>query len=328
MHNFNYELLFYLVLLVIAIVFAFKAQPRLSNGVKLSLFLLLSMSLSAVVRLTNFDSDIAVYAEAMQFKVFSFYYLREPVVWLGQRAAFSLFDSEVLVFMFFDFFVFLALYVAFSNYRLPFYAYFSFLCFFPFVLGMQNVYRQWVSAVFCLLAFSFVYRSYLNRYLAFLVAGLSHNVAGVFISAFFLLSKSKIEKLAGAFFLAVTPAIVFFAAGSKSAASTGQNLVVAYLGLLVLFTVFMVLSSRLKIRLYERPSYLVICIGIYVSLFAAIFLTSTGAERIAMYSLMLIYPHLVNFFEWHYKQRFILRILMTIGGFFPILIFGTRSFLV
>lgn len=328
MHDFNYELMFYIGLILISIVFAFKAQPKLSNGVKLSLFLLVSMGLSAVVRLTNFDSDIAVYAEAMHFKIFSFYYLREPVVWLGQRAAFSLIESEVLVFMLFDFLVFSALYIAFSNYRLPFYAYFSFLCFFPFILGMQNVYRQWVSAILCLLAFSFIHRSYFNRYLVFLLAGLSHNVAGVFTSGFFLLSKSKIEKLAGMFFLVITPAIVFFASDYKSAASTGQNLVLAYLGLLIFIAVFMVLSSRLKVRFFERPSYLVIGVGIYVSLFSAVFLTSTGAERIAMYSLMLTYPHLISFFEWHYAQRFMFRILFIICGFFPILIFGTRAFLV
>lgn len=327
MLNFNYELAFYVLLMLVSVYLASRSQIQLSNGVKYTLFIFFSMMLSLVVRLTNFDADIQVYAESMRFNQLSLYYLREPVVWLGQRYIFSLLQSDVLVFIFFDFIAFNALYFAFKNYKVPYYAYYSFLIFFPFVLGMQNVYRQWISVIFCLLALSFSYRHYFNRYISFLFAGLSHNVAGVFISIFFLVSKNKLEKIIGLVFLLVTPAIVFFASGSKSAASTGQNLVAAYVALLIFFSVFMVLSSRLKIRLYERPSYVVISVGIYVSIFGGVFLTSAGAERIAMFSLMLIYPHLANFFEWHYKQRFILRFIIIIFGFVPIFLFGTRAFL-
>ncbi|MFP3354170.1 hypothetical protein R0K04_22720, partial [Pseudoalteromonas sp. SIMBA_153] len=86
--------------------------------------------MSFVIRYTAFDDDINTYADAMSSSSLAFYYLREPVVWIGQRFLFDLIGSQALVFIIFDFIALILLYKAFANYDLPQYAFFSILCFF------------------------------------------------------------------------------------------------------------------------------------------------------------------------------------------------------
>jgi len=263
----------------------------------------------------------------MSSSSFSFYYLREPVVWIGQRYLYQILGSQEVVFILFDMLALGVLYKAFKNYGLPQYAFFSFLCFFPFILGIQNVYRQWYSVVFVLYAFSISYESLSKRYFSFLLAGLSHNVAGLFSAPFFLISKKLWERALGVAFIFLTPIAVLLSADTKSSASTGQNLVLAYLFLIALIASVMVIASRLRIRQHEIKGYIILLCSIYSVVTTSLFLTSTGAERTAMFALMLLYPHLILSFEWHFKQSVILRAAVTVFGFFPVLLFGTRQFI-
>ncbi|RUO30014.1 hypothetical protein CWE12_08620 [Aliidiomarina sedimenti] len=324
------ELIIYLLIVLIAFWFAIAPHPSMSNGVKFLLYVFVSSCLSIVVRLSGFDIDIATYADSMRFESISFYYLREPVVWFGQRYLYSVLQSDVLVFILFDVFLLICVYASFTKYRLPYYAFYAFLVFFPFIMGMQNVYRQWVSAIFCLLAFSYVFSngSFTKRYGLYTLAGLSHNVAGLFLAPLFLMSKSFLERAAGFVVLALTPLLILFAAGSKSAASTGENLVVAYIALLVVMVIFMILSTRLRVNRHNRKSLGIAIFSIYLVFISSVILTSTGAERVGLFSLVLIYPHLVLFIERYYRQAFLLRACLVVFGFAPILIFGVRQFIV
>ncbi|WP_417437322.1 EpsG family protein [Idiomarina abyssalis] len=326
----NYiELITYLLVVIIALTFSVINTSKLSDSVKFLIFMVVSTGLSLVVRLSNFDTDIQTYAESMRFESLSFYYFREPVVWFGQRFLFSLIGSEFIVFFLFDLLMFTVTYLALRNYRLPYYAFFSFLTFFPFILGMQNVYRQWVSVLFCLLAISYSFGSSRSavRYFTFFISGLSHNVAGVFLAPFLMLSSSKIFRFFGVGILFLTPLIIHFASGTKSATSTGASLAFAYVFVICLITIFMFLSMRLKIYSREIKA-LTILISSFFVVFASVFmLSSTAAERVGLFSLCLLYPHLILFCERYYKQRFLLRSLIVIFGFFPLLLFGTRHFI-
>jgi hypothetical protein len=321
------ELATYLLILALSILFSFNHRFLKSDKLFLLLYLFVSIFLSLVIRGAGFDSDIKTYALSMSSNSFSLYYLREPIVWLGQRLLFNVFYSEVVVFVFFDFIVLLFTYYALKNFKVPQYSYFALLSFFPFILGMQNVYRQWVAVVFVLLSLSFVYKSTSKRYISFLLAGLSHNVSGLFLSAFFLVSKRSFERFLGLVFLIMTPLIIIFSAETKSQTSSGRNLVLAYIVLMIVISVFMIISSRLKIRIYERKSYIVLGCSIFSTVATGMILSSTGSERTAMFSLVLLYPHLINFFEWHFKQKILFRFGVIVCGFFPLLFFGTSEFI-
>lgn len=321
------ELIFYIATVFLSLIFSIRKKLIKGRYIFFSLFLFWVILNSVIVRTSGFDTDITNYSRAMSESSFSVYYLREPVVWIGQRLAYSILGNEVLVFIIFDIIAFLMLYQAFKNFSLPQYAFFSILCFFPFILGIQNVYRQWFSVVFILLSFSYLNRSFIKRYLYFLGAGLAHNVAGLFLAPFLIASNKIAEKAFGFIYLLIMPLIISFASDTKSSANTGQNLVVAYLALLFLVAVFVIASSRFKIKLYEKSRYIILATSVYSVLLSALILTSTGSERTAMYCLILYYPYLVLVIEEKFKQSVFLRILLILGGFIPILLFGTREFL-
>ncbi|QZN91420.1 EpsG family protein [Idiomarina abyssalis] len=321
------ELVLYFFLAFLSLLFSLKEKIIPSERVFGLLYFVVSLVMSVVIRFRNFDVDIQTYADAMLSSSFSFYYLREPVVWIGQRYLYQILGSQEAVFILFDLIALGVLYKAFKNYRLPQYAFFSFLCFFPFILGIQNVYRQWYSVIFVLYAFSMSHENLSERYFSFLLAGLSHNVAGLFSAPFFLMSKRIWEKILGVVFVFLTPIAVLLSADTKSSASTGQNLVLAYLFLIALISGVMVIASRLKVRQHEIKGYIILLFSIYSVVTTSLLLTSTGAERTAMFALMLLYPHLILSLEWHFKQSSILRAALSVLGFFPILLFGTRQFI-
>lgn len=321
------ELALYLATVFLSLIFSVKRKLVISNYSFFLFFLFWAVLSSVVIRSSGFDTDIINYSRAMSESSFSFYSLREPVVWIGQRLAYNLLESEILVFILFDIIAFLIIYRAFRNFNLPQYAFFSILCFFPFILGVQNVYRQWFSVALILLSFSYLNRSFIKRYFYFLAAGLSHNVAGLFLASFLTASNKRAEKIFGFIYLLIMPLIISLASDTKSSANTGQNLVVAYLALLFLVSIFVIASSRFKIKLFEKSRYTILATSLYSVLLSALILTSTGAERTAMYCLILYYPYLVLVIEDKFKQSVVLRVLLILGGFIPILLFGTREFL-
>jgi len=97
------ELVGYLGIAFLSIIYSFKRVVISSSYVFFIFWATSYISLILIVRST-FDSDINTYAAAMSQSNLSIYYLKEPVVWLGQRYLFSWLQNSFFVFIISDLF--------------------------------------------------------------------------------------------------------------------------------------------------------------------------------------------------------------------------------
>lgn len=296
---------------------------------RLLVFLSVGFCLALTVRDAGFDADIRQYALAMHTDGYGFYFLREPIVWLGMRYLYDVLNSEVAVLLTFDLIGLAIAYAAFAKLKAPWYALFGFLCFFPFVLGMQNIYRQWLSALFLLLAYSVARSGSWWRYLFAIVASLTHNVAFLFWPLLFSSSRTRSAR---AFFwigILLVPVAIEIGLETKSSAATGANLAWAYLGLLVLLLVahYAMRLLPLRTRSVVPDSRLLLASLIIVGAGVGS-LSSASAERVGMFALMICYPLIAVRLEQLPIARLPARLAFIHFGFWPIFFFGTAGFLI
>ena len=322
------ELFGYLGIMSLSIILSFKRDVISSSRAFFVFWITAYTSLILVVRNT-FDSDINTYAAAMSDSSLSIYYLKEPVVWLGQRYLFSWLQNPFFVFVISDLLAGLLLFRAFKNFNLPQYAFFSVLIFFPFTLGMQNIYRQWIATIILLYCFSLAWNNTksINKYIAFTLSVMSHNVAAIFVPLVFIRNKHVLGNLMwyGSFLIGL--AGIKFGAGSKSSVNTGSDLTLVYLFLITFFIMLVPLLDRGVIRKLRRLEYKLLCLLFILSSYSIIFLSSAGAERVSMFCLMIAYPILVLLFEDRFKQKLLMRTVFSVLGFIPMLLFGVSIFI-
>lgn len=322
------ELYIYSALTILALVFSLKNNFLSNPPIFFVFWIVAYISLIVVVRKV-FDFDIRHYAASMSFKSLSIYYLKEPVVWLGHRYIFSWVQNPYYVFLLSDLLIGLILFQAFVNFKLPQYAFFSFLIFFPFVLGMQNVYRQWVSNILFIYSFSLVWcqGGKIKTYTSFMFSVLSHHAAAIFVPLLFIRSNKRQGNIIwyGSFVVAMAGFIL--GANTKSSSSAGNDTSLIYFLLIMFFPILIVLLDRgiiRRIRVYEYKSIFTILL---LSGSSTIFLASAGSERISMFGLMVVYPILVLIIEDRFKRKLLPRAIFSLMGFAPMLLFGISVFL-
>ena len=139
----TYELIYYLFLVLIGALFCVKRlqSEKLYFFVTLFLFTIYSI----ITRFSGFDIDINTYASALKSELFSLYYLKEPVYWLSSRYLYKITQSPEVTFIIYDVISFMLVLKARKNIGLPQYFTYLFLLFFPAVMGINNVYRQYLS---------------------------------------------------------------------------------------------------------------------------------------------------------------------------------------
>ena len=317
------ELFLYIILIIISAFFMIKKRTINSNRLFFIFFIVTFVIMSATIRMT-LTHDFTSYSNALILRSYAFYYLREPIVWLGHRFLFSALQSVYWTFVVFDLAVGVVLYKALKRFELPQYAYFSIFTFFPFVMGFNNVYRQWVASIFILYAVSLIRDRNRWGWAWFIFSGLAHNVAGVFIGLLFLGRRGLFGKIGLILALLITPILIYIGGYMKSRVATEADLAVAYVGLLLIFLMLYAAADKMKVKFSEIESYKVLLLVSYITVFGVLLLSSTGAERVALVALIVIYPYLVLRIESHFKQKYFLRLMFAVMGFVPLLFSAAR----
>lgn len=323
------ELVAYLSIMMFSFIFSFNRKLIQNSSIFFLFWLLIYVVFVLIVR-SKFDSDINTYANSMSLSTFDFYYFREPVVWLGQRYLFGFIKSEFWVFVSFDVIIGYFLFQALDRFKVPQYAYFSILIFFPFVLGMQNVYRQWVAMVLFLYSFSILWGGAggVKSWAFFVISTASHNVSALFYPLL-LIKKNKFSgKTLWVFSFIFSFVAIVFGAKTKSDAETGADLSLVYPLLLMFFVMLIPLLDRGVFRRLRILQYKIFLGLLALSVCASAFLSSASAERVSMFCMIISYPMLINFFEERFSQIFIIRVLFSALGFIPMLVFGVSKFIV
>ena len=323
------ELFYYLLVVLFGILFSLKKSLIKNSTVFFVVWFLVYFALVIIVR-NKFDVDINTYANLMSSSSLSIYYLKEPVVWLGQRYVFGLTQDAFTVFVIYDVILGVLLYKALINFNVPQYVFFSILVFFPFVLGMQNVYRQWVASILFLYSFSFIWneRVYFKAYSFFALSFLAHNVAAVFLPLLLVRKRKAFGKLFWLLSFVVPFIGIYLGAATKSSSDTGFDLSAAYLILLFFFICLVLLLDKGVFRIIRNFEYRLLLSLFVLSTSATLLLSSTGGERVSMFSLMIAYPILANLFEERFRQKVLIRMSFTVMGFAPMFFISVSKFIV
>jgi hypothetical protein len=223
-------------------------------------------------------------------------------------------DSALLVFVLYDIVFFVVILEVTRKLELPKYFPYAVIIFFPSVLGMQNVFRQFISSGFLLLFLSYVMvdAGYLKKGFFILLAFLTHNVAALFLPFFFLKSYKRNPPVL--FFLSALMIIILLplVAGTKSDSVTGELPPYLYSLILsiVIFMYLCVLKFRLKLFSTEYACYYWIMLYSFLLVFLAMFILGEAqAKRIGLLSMVIVLIPLAKIIELRFKNKILVRII-------------------
>lgn len=244
-----------------------------------SIFVLVGITQSLVVRSGALEADIAKYAAA-DISLSNYYYLREFLFWAPWAALKELSPDVRWLLIGIDVLVILMLLAAVRKSRINYGVAISIYFFFAFMAGQQNILRQHIATI---VLFYMIYAQpnssgRLAKAVLCLVATLVHNVAAVLALSQlrFAATTAGSMVLGCAAFLALS-----FLSEFKSVSSTGGDWrAPLILVLLLIALLFSLTRSRVE---HLKP---LIAIGIA----AALALGSAQAERVSFAVLLLLYP--------------------------------------
>ncbi|MGY3727794.1 MULTISPECIES: EpsG family protein [Cobetia] len=317
----TYELVCYFSLFFVGLIYCFCSLS--SKVLYFTSTLILLMINSAVMRYSGFDIDMNVYVSTLETNVISMYYLKEPIYWVISRYLYDLLGSPEVTFMVYDFLSFIAVLKARENIKLPQYFPFLFFLFFPSVMGINNVYRQYLSCCFFVYFMSLMYieAGYLKRIYSLAFAFLTHNVAALF-SPFLHAGTNRrnISYLTIFFYMAVL-VLLPFSLDTKSSSDTGELGVSIYIVALFSFFMFYILSYRLKFDCNSKMVLHYFLFILCIMLLSAALMGGNQSKRVGMYSLALCLVFVVQAIEDNYKQ-----VKITRATIYTILILPTVVF--
>lgn len=328
------ELIYYLFILIIALIFSIKKELIQNKNIFFIFWISLYILLSIIIRinLSEKSGDIYSYSLAMEDGKFlitpsNFYYLKEPIVWYGQRILYAIVQSSKLVFFISDLLIGIVLFSALKIFKLPQYIYFSILLFFPFITGMQNIYRQFYSSIFFLYTLANIWegKAIFKIYGSFLLSFLSHNIAAIFLPIIFIKSKRFAGKINFLLAFIIGSGGLFFASYTRTATSTdsGGEFGIAYIFLIISFSILILIVDKGIIKNSRRNDHKLIITLASISIISLFTLGDSGSERISIFCLLIIYPLLAKIIEEKVHQKIVPRIAFTIMGFAPALIFAS-----
>lgn len=237
------------------------------------------------------------------------YYFKEFFFWFSSSFIANLFGATDYVFYFWSLITFWAVLKIRKNlnlndsYILLYYA--SFIT----LLGIENIYRQFVGTTFLILAVSYLINKKGKKSLLFFLAAIfSHNVMFLFFPLYFLSFRIFREnwKVVTVIILFVEALLFPLAMGTKSGAETGMSLSGVYLlAILMVFLPIIVAYyfKGLKIRAGDLQIF-----GFVFGTFIVSFIFLGGiSERVGMICLMLIQPFALYIYD---KQKTLNGILL------------------
>lgn len=289
------ELFIYILLCILLLLYAYKGSKNSkTTTLKAIVVFFIGLVWFFIVRSSGFDIDINTYVgyldnTTLLLFINSSYFLREFVFWgIFIGGNFFLQDS-FLTLLFIDLLVLFFFIRAIINFKLPFYSFFLLLCFFPNLMGYENVYRQYIATILTLYAISLAYENRLNvgkeefkSYIFIIIAGFCHNVAFLFFPLLFFLK----ERVKFGIFLSL---VIYMAlpvlSSSKSEGETGDVPVEFFLAVTILLYIFYLMINSFKLP--KANIYILSFIFILITE-SIIVLTGVASKRIIMFALNII----------------------------------------
>lgn len=312
--------LFYYIFLVLVTILLSIVNPKTKKTTYGIMFLLVVYSF--IVRFSGFDADMVNYAEKLRyvnFNVFHIYFIKEWFYWYFSSFLYMILSVEELVFVFYDILFYILVYKVIDRYKLPLYVWLLYVLFFPSLMGMQNVFRQFIATSFLLYAIHlFDNKKNKLKYLMFTLAGFTHNLAFLFFPMLFVNKKNKFLLIISSVSVLV---LLPLASRSKSISSTGADLTVLYLIVAVIILCYLVLSSKFVLRGVLVKNYYLVLYIITLVFFSINALGQSQAERVGMVGFQLMFPAIFYIIEKKFNNLILIRIVAVLIVILPTFIF-------
>jgi len=323
------ELLIYLIVYFLTIWFIFFPKS-LSSKSFFIFWILTAICLSLIIRSSigetdsgDIDGYIKYMAEIPGENVSLNYMLREFIFWFGIIFLFTIIGDGAAVFVILDFLLFLFIYKGFTlcqkayypqiDQRNIHYLFFAVLLFFPYVMGMHNVYRQILASSIFLVSLGLIgNKKPIRGYLTSLISVFIHNASGMFLPLLMVSTKNKMFQYSS--FIILIP-IIFVTTGisdssSDFAAREGSIEIGKTIKYMYLISLGLLLSTLIFIELKAKERNNSTFVSLFSILFIlyignVFFISSEQAQRIIFYIFSMLFPFFGYFFFITFKPRII-----------------------
>jgi hypothetical protein len=236
--------------------------------------------------------DLNVYARMMNADSYNSFFSKEFIFFYGQRFLFILTNSTYFSFILFDLIFCILMLLAFRNFNLPLYAYFTIFIFLPFFLGSQNIIRQNYAAQLVMFAVSL--SGTFRPFFLLVASAFIHNISALFLV---LVANTRIRFFLACVFLFGCLQIIFLFYNSKVKIDTGFDFSV----LLVIAT----LSILILILRYDRSTSKFVVYSQFIIVIFIFFILSSGQiERVCYFILLINYPMIIGLIEKFSPKEF------------------------
>lgn len=319
----TFELLVYILLCLLSVILCF-----INGNIIIKRTLLFSSLLIyiVVVRFSGFDYDISTYAATLNYtNISSVYYYREPFYWFLSYFSYHFFNYPVeLNFIFFDIISFSYLYFGMRRFGIKEYYLLPLILFFPLLMGMQNIYRQFLAISFLFYSISSFYSCRTrDGVVFFLIAGLTHNAAFLFFPLIFVFLK-KYKIIVFPSLLSIILAIPFFL-HSKSSDASGLQLAFAYIVIIFTLSVISIAILNFKRKLFNNINDLIIYILVLntILISSVFFMGSSQGERMGMFCLVLLVPFFLKILNTVFRNNIIVNFIFITFMILPTFLFSS-----
>jgi hypothetical protein len=277
-------------------------------------FLFLSLW-SISLRNLGLANDFYTYKDVLSYDysdLLNFYYLREPIYWFLSKFIYNYIASDVYTFIIIDI-IFFLIFVSFcKSQRMPLYFCFLYILFFPSVLGLQNVYRQYLSTILLLIA---IYSPTKNDYFEFkpyffwFLSFLTHNVTILFFPLIFI---KKGKNLLAYILLLFLFILNHFIDTEKSFSATGDLNPSIYLLFICMFFLGYIILKKGKIS-YKNDFFLNSTIyNVLLYIYSMNTMGTGQSKRVGMIISLIMLINLISFIEHRIKLDLNKKVIRTL----------------
>ncbi|WP_445406880.1 EpsG family protein [Acinetobacter seifertii] len=285
--------------IALGIIYCFKTTDFKHSTFIFFILVLWSFSL----RSFSIGNDFLTYSSVLDldWKYYKdIYYLREPLYWFSSKFLYEyIIHDKTYVYFLIDVIFFITFLLFVRKNKFPEYLIFLFILFFPSILGIQNVYRQFLATFFIIYAIFNEDKNILKDFFYLFIAVLLHGVAILFVPFVFL--KQRKYLLTSISFIVL---IVFYSVfgSDKSNSDTGDVNPAIYL--LAMFLIFLgyALINNFKIKYKNNFFINSFFLGFILYSFSIVLMGSGQSKRVGMIVLLLNLFSLIVYLETEYKN--------------------------
>lgn len=317
------ELYYYIFLVLVGLFFCVR-QIKSERLFSLLSFMLLAIY-SIITRYSGFDIDMNAYSGELESPILSVYYLKEPVYWITSRYLYKLTESPEITFIIYDLVSFILILKARKNMKLPQYFVFLYILFFPSVMGLNNVYRQYLahSIFIYFTSLTMINAGFFKKSFFILLSMLTHNVSALFTPLFFMINKKKYISISSIFVSVCILLLLPFALSTKSESDTGTLNAEVYLVVIFFILIFYIASFRLRLNEMAAKFFYYFMYIIILCSASVLLMGSAQSKRVGMFALIISLIPMVIAIEHNYKQRTLVRTIIFTILISPTLLFSS-----